>query len=371
MTLYKRIARPLLFALEAERAHSHTLALLQRLGGSPKLSHPSLALEALGLRFPNPLGLAAGFDKDGKAVDPIFTLGFGFVEVGTVTPLPQPGNPKPRVFRLAPHGAIVNRLGFNSEGHAKVLSRLQKRAERPGVVGVNLGANKDSSDRIGDYVIGIETLAPVADYFTINVSSPNTPGLRDLQRADALADLLARVVEARERVTGSFGHKPVLLKIAPDLGLAELDGVVAAARASRIDGLIVSNTTIARPDFLKHRRAAREAGGLSGRPLFNPSTRLLAAARLRAEGALALVGVGGIDSVDSAWAKIEAGADLLQLYSAMAFEGPNLPRRILAGLVKRLDGRPWSQIVGSRAAAIAAGEAILHSPERGFSGGAP
>ncbi|HUZ67819.1 MAG TPA: quinone-dependent dihydroorotate dehydrogenase [Beijerinckiaceae bacterium] len=359
MSLYRRIARPLLFALDAERAHAHTLALLKRLPANPRPSDPALEVKALGLRFPNPLGLAAGFDKGGEAVDAVLALGFGFAEVGTVTPLAQAGNPKPRVFRLTRHAAIVNRLGFNSEGHAKVLARLEKRAGRPGIVGVNLGANKDAEDRIKDYTQGVEAMASVADYFTINISSPNTPGLRDLQRGDALSALLGRVLEARERVSAQHGRKPVLLKIAPDLTLAELDSLVRAARDNGVDGMIVSNTTTARPDSLKERRRAWEAGGLSGRPLYTPSTRLLAATYIRVEGAFPLIGVGGVENAAGAWAKMEAGAALLQLYSALAFEGPNLPRRILAGLAKRLSGGPLADVVGLRAAAIAAGEAIF------------
>lgn len=360
MTLYKRVARPVLFALEAERAHAHTLAVLKRVPArAARPTDPALGVNAFGLRFPNPLGLAAGFDKGGEAVDPLLALGFGFVEVGTVTPLAQPGNPKPRIFRLTRHAAIVNRLGFNSEGHGKVLARLEKRAGRAGIVGVNLGANKESSDRISDYSRGIESLASVANYFTINISSPNTPGLRDLQHAGALSELLGRVLEARERVSAEHGRKPVLLKIAPDLTLVELDAIVRTARDSGVDGMIVSNTTLARPNSLGERRGAWEAGGLSGRPLFHPSTRLLAAAFVRVEGAFPLIGVGGIEHAGAAWTKIEAGAALLQLYSALAFEGPGLPRRILAGLAQRLNGGALADVVGSRAAAIAAGEAIV------------
>ena len=359
MTIYRRVARPVLFALDAERAHAATLSLLKRWPANLwRKSDPALAVEAFGLRFRNPLGLAAGFDKGGEAVDPLLSLGFSFVEIGTVTPLPQPGNPKPRLFRLTRDFAVVNRLGFNSDGHAKVLRRLERRAGRGGIVGVNLGANKDSVDRVGDYARGIESLASVASYFTINVSSPNTPGLRDLQNATILRDLLARVLEARERASAQWGRKPVLLKIAPDLSLGELDSVVRAARDLRVDGLIIANTTLSRPQALKERGLAYEAGGLSGRPLFEPSTRMLAEAYLRAEKALPLVGVGGIESAATAFAKIEAGATLLQLYSAMAYHGPSLPRRILAGLAPHLKGRAVADLIGARAKAIAEGAAL-------------
>jgi dihydroorotate dehydrogenase len=355
MTLYARVARPLLFSIEAERAHEATLSLLKRWPAGVSRGHdPKLAVDAFGLRFPNPLGLAAGFDKGGEAVDPLLRLGFGFVEVGTVTPLPQPGNPKPRLFRLTRDFGVVNRLGFNSEGHARVLRRLQRRVSRPGIVGVNLGANKESADRIADYVRGVEALASVAHYFTINISSPNTPGLRDLQQARFLPDLLARALDARER---AGRRRPILLKISPDLSDTELDSVVRTARDAGVDGMIVANTTIARPLTLKERALADEAGGLSGRPLFDPSTRLLAAAFLRVEGAFPLVGGGGVKNPTTALAKIEAGATLLQLYSSMAFHGPSLPRRILAGLSARLGQERALDLVGRRARAIADGKA--------------
>ncbi len=355
-------ALPLLRRLDAETAHRLTIGALALVPASalpaPAADDPRLAVEAFGLRFPNPVGLAAGFDKNAEAVDALLSLGFGFVEAGTATPLPQPGNPRPRLFRLPKDEAVINRFGFNGEGAARVRARLAARSRTArGVVGVNIGANKDAADRAADYARGVEELAAFADYLTVNVSSPNTPGLRDLQQADALDDLLARVLEARAHVAG---RKPVLLKIAPDLSLSELDAIVACARRREVDGLIVSNTTLSRPAALRERELAREAGGLSGRPLFDLSTRMLAQAFLRAEGAFPLVGAGGIDGPERAFAKIEAGASLVQLYSALVFKGPGLPRRIVRGLSRILDERGLARIegaVGSRAQDFAEGKA--------------
>ena len=310
-----------------------------------------LAVYAFGLRFPNPVGLAAGFDKNGAIAHKAPALGFGFAEIGTLTPHPQPGNAKPRLFRLPEHGAVINRFGFNNRGHAYAAARLRKGG---GVLGVNIGANKDATDRVADYVAGIRAFIEIADYFTINVSSPNTPGLRDLQEPGALDDLLARVLDARDSKAEMFGRKPVLLKIAPDLSLAQLDGIVAVARARKIDGMIVSNTTVERPATIAAHTHAGQAGGLSGRPLFAASTRLLAAAFLRTERQFPLVGVGGIDGADAAWTKIEAGASLVQLYSALVFAGPGLVPSIKHGLLERLGaGRSLAEMVGVRAPAIA------------------
>ena len=331
MTLYALATRALRL-LDAETAHRATIAALKRLPPrEPPRCDPRLAVSAFGLEFPNPLGLAAGFDKDAEAPDAMLGLGFGFVEVGTLTPLAQPGNPRPRAFRLTPDCAVINRYGFNNQGHGPALARLAAR-RRKGLVGVNIGANKDSRDRVADYVAGVKAFSEVADYFTINVSSPNTPGLRDLQEAGALRDLLSRVLEAREAATT---RRPVLLKIAPDVTLAQLDDIVGVARALRIDGMIVSNTTISRPSGLRS-PLAREAGGLSGAPLFDLATRRLAQTFLRVDGQFPLIGVGGIDGPETALAKIEAGATLVQLYSALAFEGPGLVARLLNGLAARL-----------------------------------
>jgi dihydroorotate dehydrogenase len=349
---YHALARPLLHRLDPETAHKLTLAVLARLPlPLPRSVDPRLAVKAFGIDFPNPIGLAAGFDKHAEVVEPMLRMGFGFTEVGTVTPLPQYGNPRPRVFRLAADEAVINRLGFPSQGHAAVHARLQRRPTR-GIVGINLGANKSSADRAADYVRGIEAFADVASYFTINVSSPNTPGLRDLQQASALDDLLARVLSARDRAAEAFGRKPVLLKIAPDLTLTELDQIVSVARKRRIDGLIVSNTTISRPASLRDKAASREAGGLSGRPLFDISTRLLAAAYLRVETQFPLVGVGGTASAETAFAKIEAGATLLQLYTALVYRGPSLVTEIEHGLLRLLAEKSYASLaeaVGAQA----------------------
>lgn len=340
------LARPLLHRLDPEAAHRLTLAALARLPlPPPHPDDPRLGVKVLGLDFPNPIGLAAGFDKNAEVVEPILRAGFGFTEIGTVTPLPQQGNPRPRVFRLPRDEAVINRLGFPSQGQAAVHARLERRRSR-GIVGINLGANKNSPDRVGDYVRGIEAFADVATYFTINVSSPNTPGLRDLQQAHLLDDLLARVLGARDKVAEAFGRKPVLLKIAPDLAPGELDEIVSIARERRIDGLIVSNTTVSRPTTLQD-AARREAGGLSGRPLFDLSTRLLAAAYLRVEKQFPLVAVGGIDSAEAAFAKIEAGATLLQLYTALVYRGPRLVGEIKCGLVRLLKEKSYTSLSGA------------------------
>jgi dihydroorotate dehydrogenase len=284
-------------------------------------------------------------------------LGFGFVEVGTVTPLPQPGNPRPRLFRLPADEGVINRLGFNSEGARAVLGRLAARAGAGGLVGVNVGANKESRDRIADYVSLIETFAPVASYFTLNISSPNTPGLRDLQQGQLFDELLARVVDARARASRRAGLTPLLIKIAPDLTLSELDDVVGAARRRRVDGMIVGNTTVARPPNLRDVKTAKESGGLSGRPLFALSTRMLAETYVRAEGAFPLVGTGGIDSGRTALAKIRAGASLVQLYSGLVFRGLALVGEIKSELRKALaSGRHAGlpELVGVDAATMTA-----------------
>lgn len=341
------LAAPLLRRLDPEDAHRATIAALKLLPPrAPRPDDPRLAVSAFGLDFPNPVGLAAGFDKDAEIPDAMLGLGFGFVEVGTLTPRPQPGNPRPRAFRLVADRGVINRYGFNSRGHAPALERLKRRAQR-GVVGVNIGANKDADDRIADYVAGVRAFAPVASYFTINVSSPNTPGLRDLQEPAALAELLARTLEARE---AAETRRPLLLKIAPDLTLAQLDGIVRVARDSRIDGMIVSNTTISRPATL-HSPLAKESGGLSGAPLADLATRMLAQTFVRVEQQFPLIGVGGIDSAETALARIEAGATLLQLYSALVYEGPGLAQRIKQGLVaaQAADGLPRAGRVGRAA----------------------
>ena len=355
---FDRLSRPLLRALDPEDAHALAIKALRFMPlGRPAADARELGVRAFGLNFPNPLGLAAGFDKNAQVPDALLRLGFGFVEVGTVTPLPQAGNPRPRLFRLDPDEGIVNRLGFNNEGAEAVLKRLAARGNEGGIVGVNIGANRDSADRAGDYVRLIETFAAVASYFTVNVSSPNTPGLRDLQQAKALDDLLARVVDARERMRPRAGPTPVLLKIAPDLTLSELDDAVGIARKHRLDGMIVGNTTVARPGSLRERDKAKEAGGLSGRPLFKLSTRMLAETFVRAEGAFPLIGAGGVDSGATAIAKIKAGASLLQLYTGLVFRGIAVVSEIKADLLaalKRGHRNSLASMVGADAADITA-----------------
>jgi dihydroorotate dehydrogenase len=343
--LLESLARPLLRMLDPEDAHRLAIQAL-KIPPFVKLvaDDPRLAVRAFGLDFPNPIGMAAGFDKHGEVPDALLKLGFAFVEVGTVTPMPQSGNPRPRVFRLNRDQAVINRLGFHSDGAVAVRSRLAARAENGGIVGLNIGANRDSTDRIADYVRLIETLAPVASYFSVNISSPNTPGLRGLQQGEMLDSLLARVMEARTRVSRETGTIPLLIKIAPDLTLAELDDIVSAARKHRIDGMIVGNTTLARPPTLRERPIATEAGGLSGRPLFALATRMLAETYVRVEGAFPLIGVGGIDSGEAAVAKIRAGACLVELYSALVFHGLQLVATIKSELSDALRRGGWSRI---------------------------
>ena len=356
--LLEQFARPLLRLLDAEDAHRLAVLAL-KIPPFVKLvaDDPRLAVRAFGLNFPNPVGMAAGFDKHAEVPDALLKLGFGFVEVGTVTLRPQAGNPRPRVFRLARDEGVINRLGFNSEGAEAVLRRLAARANEGGIVGINIGANKDSADRIADYVRLIEMFAPVVSYFTVNVSSPNTPGLRDLQQAKVFDELTARVVDARSRVSLQAGPTPVLIKIAPDVTLSELDDIVGIARARRVDGMIVGNTTIGRPPWLREQATAKEAGGLSGGPLFALATRMLAETYVRVEGAFPLVGAGGIDSGEAALAKIRAGACLIQLYSALVFRGLRLVASIRSDLSNALrrDGHAGiDDLVGADAAAMTA-----------------
>ncbi|MGL4637634.1 MAG: quinone-dependent dihydroorotate dehydrogenase [Beijerinckiaceae bacterium] len=326
------LARPLIHALDAETAHHATVQALKVLPLPPATPDAAcLKVSAFGLDFPNPVGLAAGFDKNAEVPDAMLRLGFGFAEVGGVTPLPQPGNPKPRVFRLIEDGAVINRYGLNSDGGEAVRARLAAR-KRQGIVGVNIGANKDSTDRTADYVILVRELAAVCDYISINVSSPNTPGLRNLQGRATLDDLLARVVDARDALGGH--PTPLLLKIAPDVTEHDLDDIVDVARTRKIEGMIVSNTTVARPSTLKDQKQAKETGGLSGKPLFEASTKVLAQVYQRAEKQFPIVGAGGIDNAETALAKIAAGATLIQFYSAMVFKGPGLANEIKTGLVE-------------------------------------
>jgi len=352
------MTRPVMRVCDPESAHRLAVNVVRTLPlPRPAPDDPRLAVAAFGFDFPNPLGLAAGFDKDGEAARAVLRLGFGFAEVGTVTPRPQPGNPPPRLFRLDADEAVINRFGFNSRGGEAALARLTG-VRQAGIIGINIGANKESSDRIADYASLIALLAPVASYFAINISSPNTPGLRDLHQAKALDSLLGRVLEVRDRAARDHGVPvPLLVKIAPDLSLAGLDDVVGVARSRRIDGMIVGNTTVMRPSTLRERELANEQGGLSGRPLFRLATRLLAETYVRVEGQFPLIGVGGIDSGAAAFAKIKAGATVLQLYTGLVFRGLKLVAGIKADLLNFLRLGRFDQLpdaVGVDAAAITA-----------------
>lgn len=319
------LLKPLIFTLDAERAHRLSIraAALSPGGAIPRVRPVTIG----GVEFPNPVGLAAGLDKDGEAIDGLMGLGFGSIEIGSLTPRPQAGNPKPRLFRLVEDRAVVNRMGFNNGGIDAALERV-KRAKRPGVLGINVGANKDSDDRVADYALGVAKVASHADYVTINVSSPNTPGLRDLQSRPALDELLNAASAARVLEEGRI---PLFLKVAPDLDRAGMEGVVAAAANASVDALIVGNTTISRPDTLRS-PLAHEAGGLSGKPLAALAREKLTMALEISDGSLPVIAVGGIDSPDEALARLDAGAAMVQVYSALVFEGPGLVRRILQRL---------------------------------------
>jgi dihydroorotate dehydrogenase len=316
MALYP-LFRPLAFALDAERAHRLTIRALRLLpGGAPAQADPTLSINVAGIDFPNPVGLAAGFDKDAEVYAQMLGFGFGFVEVGTLTPLAQAGNPKPRLFRLAEDRAVINRMGFNNGGQSAALARLGGRKPGSGIVGVNIGANKDSADRIIDYVAGVAAMTGVADYLTVNISSPNTPGLRALQGKEALGDLLAAITEARG------AGPPIFLKVAPDLERHEVDDIAAAAIANKVDALIVANTTLSRPMLRSSHRA--EAGGLSGAPLKALALERLRDFRRATGGAMPLIAAGGIENGVDAYRRIKAGASLVQLYSALVYQGPSL-----------------------------------------------
>ena len=349
-----RLAQPLLLALPPEQAHEATLRSLEA-GLYPRADGPDdprIGVDLWGLSFPNPIGISAGFDKDARVPDAVLGLGCGHAEVGTVTPLPQPGNPSPRVFRLIRDRAIINRLGFNSCGHAVTLARLERRrtANKPaGIVGVNVGANKNSADRTDDYVKGIEAFGGVASYFMVNISSPNTPGLRDLQAPAALDELLSRVMAARAGLGKT--RVPILVKIAPDVAEADLEPILDRMMRHGVDGITISNTTLSRAG-LRDVETGRESGGLSGRPLFARSTAMLARAYQITGGRVPLIGSGGIDSGETALAKIEAGASLLQLYTGLIFEGASLIGRIKRHLTAAVDAAGASSItdlVGRRA----------------------
>jgi dihydroorotate dehydrogenase len=348
------LARPALFALDPERAHQLTVQALEK-GIYPRDPAPDdarLSVTFAGLRFPNPVGIAAGFDKDARVPDAILGMGCGFAEIGTVTPLPQSGNARPRIFRLIRDRAVINRLGFNNEGHAAALQRLSARQSRGGIVGVNIGANKDAADRSADYVAGLDFFYEVATYFTVNISSPNTPGLRDLQAPAALDELLSRVMAARERqIARGRPNRPIVVKIAPDIAEEDIAPIVERLLAHRVDAIAVSNTTLAR-NGIADAEGGKEAGGLSGRPLFHRSTAMLARIHLATSKAVPLIGIGGIDSPETAFAKIEAGATLIQLYTGLVYEGGGLIGRIkthLAGVARAKGLNSIADAAGRRA----------------------
>lgn len=330
--------RPMAFALDPETAHRATIAALKFAPKHrPPDFPPALRTRVAGLDFPSPVGLAAGFDKDAEVPEPMLGLGFGFVEVGTITPRPQEGNPKPRLFRLAEDGAVINRMGFNNHGQPRAFDRLQHCLGGHGIIGVNVGANKDSADRIADYVAGVRAMSRVAHYITVNISSPNTPGLRQLQDEGALRALLGAIDEARDP-----RGPPIFLKVAPDLGEGEPDQIVRVAMQHRIEAIIVANTTVSRP-LLKSKHAG-EQGGLSGAPLKPLALKALRDFRAASGGEMPLMGVGGIACADDAWERIRAGASLVQLYTAMVYEGPGIARRIAFGLADRLKREGFANI---------------------------
>jgi dihydroorotate dehydrogenase len=336
MALYSLI-RPLIFRFDAEKAHLWSLSALERgPRKAPPAADPRLATTVAGLRFPTPVGLAAGYDKDARVPDAMLGLGFGFVEVGTLTPKPQLGNPQPRLFRLVEDQAVINRMGFNNGGQDAAFARLVAR-QRNGIVGVNVGANKDAVDRIADYAAGVRAMAPVADYLTINISSPNTPGLRALQEAAALDELLAGVIAARGE-----GGPPIFLKVAPDLEPNDIHAIARVVIDRKVDALIVANTTVSRPPLSSG--LAGEQGGLSGEPLRPLALQRLRDFRHATGGEMPLIAAGGIASAADAYARIRAGASLVQLYSALVYEGPGLAKRIAKGLVPLLERDGFASI---------------------------
>ena len=342
MSIYRAL-RPLLFTLPPEAAHKITLRGLRVLSkfGRPKPDSPRLSQTLMGLAFDNPFGMAAGFDKDGEAISGVHRIGFGFTEIGTLTPLPQAGNPAPRVFRLVPQQALINRLGFNNRGQGDALARLtafrqQAKNARARIIGVNIGANKEALDRIADYETGAKRFADVADYLTVNISSPNTPGLRDLQGGDAVLEIMQRVRQVAPKT-------PILVKIAPDLAIEQACEVAQLALDNQIDGLIISNTTLAR-DGVAGSPYASEAGGVSGQPVFDMSTQMLRDVYGATEGKLTLIGVGGVATAAQAYAKIRAGASLVQLYTGLVYQGPGLVGRMKRDIDRQLQADGFERI---------------------------
>ncbi|CAN1839965.1 Dihydroorotate dehydrogenase (quinone), mitochondrial [Linum perenne] len=367
-----KLVNPFFALLDPETAHRLAVSAAAR-GWVPREKRPDppiLELEVWGRKFSNPVGLAAGFDKNAEAVEGLLAVGFGFIEVGSVTPVPQEGNPKPHIFRLREQGAIINRCGFNSEGIVAVAKRLgaqhgkRKLAETsstappssddvkqggkagPGILGVNLGKNKTSEDAASDYVQGVHTLSQYADYLVINVSSPNTPGLRTLQGRKQLKDLVKKIQAARDEMQwGEEGPPPLLVKIAPDLSKEDLEDIAAVAVALRLDGLIITNTTIQRPDSVKENPVAEESGGLSGKPLFDLSTNILKEMYMLTRGKIPLIGCGGVSSGEDAYKKIRAGATLVQLYTSFAYGGPALIPRIKVELAECLERDGFKSVI--------------------------
>ena len=333
-----QLLKPAIFALDPERAHRLTIAGLRAAPAAPPPKPGKLAVNVAGINFPNPVGMAAGFDKDAEVPDAVLGLGFGFAEIGSVTPLPQSGNPQPRLFRLVQDRAVINRMGFNNGGAEAAKARLIVRKDKGGVVGINIGANKDSADRIADYAVMTQIMAPLATYLAVNISSPNTPGLRALQDESALIELLDAVLEAR----GQQGP-PIFLKVAPDLTPRDIDSITKIAADKKLDALIVSNTTISRPSSLRSHHVA-EAGGLSGAPLKPLALQRIRDFRKASGGTIPLIGVGGISSAEDAWERIRAGASLVQLYSAMVYEGPGLARKVTRGLERLMKRDGYSTI---------------------------
>jgi dihydroorotate dehydrogenase len=342
-----RLLRPALFTIDSESAHRMAVEGLKLLPQHKPAPAGALATRVAGIDFPNPVGVAAGFDKDAEVPDALLGLGFGFAEVGSITPRPQSGNPKPRLFRLVEDRAVINRMGFNNSGAEAALARLEKRKGRSGVLGINIGANKDSEDRIADYATMTRLMAPLASYLAVNISSPNTPGLRALQDGGALTELLDAVIDARAEATPDT-PPPIFLKVAPDLEPADIDAIARIAIDKELGALIVSNTTISRPELRSHH--AHETGGLSGAPLKPLALQRIRDFRAATGGALPLVGVGGIGSAEDAWERIKAGASLVQIYSAMVYEGPGLGAKIVRGierLMKREGRSTIAEAVGS------------------------
>jgi len=351
-----RLAKPFLHSMEPEKAHALTISNLKaRRPPRAYLSNfDDLKVHLFGLDFPNPLGMAAGFDKNAEVCAALLAMGFGFVEAGTVTPKAQKGNPVPRVFRLPEDSALINRLGFNNKGHGTAYDNLRRQILEDGIVGVNIGANKDSADKVADYLKGLEHFYDLASFYVVNISSPNTPGLRDLQSSKQLAELVKKLMKKRSELHKTFGRKvPLIVKIAPDLDEAELKDIAAIFLKEKVDGVVISNTTLSREGLSDQN--ATEDGGLSGKPLFDRSTKILAQFFLLSKGRIPIIGVGGVHSAETAYKKIQAGASLIELYTALVYQGPGLLADVIKGLDRLMRADGYTQItqaVGSKAIEI-------------------